>query len=102
MTPQERAAAIIEKWRLKGQGYTGELEDDIAAAIEAVATTTRQEALEEAAQLVCLGCLAGEPRKNDPVLGLIHQRSDERPTQCTAGPIHWLFRRGEAAPYDPR
>ena len=47
MTPQERAAAVVQKWQDKITGYTGGVEDDIAAAIERAVA----EALEQATQI---------------------------------------------------
>ncbi len=101
MTPQERAATIIEKWRLKGQGYTGELEDDIAAAIEAMATTTRQETLDDVCRLVCKWCRAGRPVEPGPDGDWLHP-------SVTTNPDHWEWCRASyvrhklTAPYDPR
>ena len=104
MTPQERAAAIIEKWRLKGQGYTGELEDDIAAAIEAMATTTRQETLDDVCRLVCKWCAAGRPV--EPVSDGYWLHPSVTPDLdhwewCDAARIRDLMTTPEAAPHAP-
>lgn len=58
----------------------------------------RRQALEEAVRMSCLGCLAGEPLEDDPVLGLVHRHANSRPTQCGAAAIHRLLQRDQQEP----
>ena len=89
LTLDIRAEQLTTAYELaKDEGLQG---DELNAVVVRHLEAARRAALEEAARTACLGCLAGKPLEDDPVLGLIHRYDNWHPVQCGAFAIHRMI-----------